>query len=246
MHQKFLKKIINFLGYKLVDKNLIKNERLLSNYSYLNLDMILEKIFEKHTIKKIIQIGANDGVRFDKLSKFIKNSDATTILVEPIKTNYEKLKSNYSNKKNVIFENSAISSNNEIQYLFKVDENKTHLYDEHILGLMSFKKSHLIKHGVKRNHIKIENVNSISIKDLIEKYNFNEFELLYIDTEGYDGNIIIDFLETCFIKPFLIFEYIHIEHDTFKKTLKILKEKDYSYFKVEENLLCFSHKKSFF
>ena len=43
MHQKFLKKIINFLGYKLVDKNLIKNERLLSNYSYLNLDMILEK-----------------------------------------------------------------------------------------------------------------------------------------------------------------------------------------------------------
>ena len=94
--------------------------------------------------------------------------------------------------------------------------------------------------------IKIENVNSISIKDLIEKYNFNEFELLYIDTEGYDGNIIIDFLETCFIKPFLIFEYIHIEHDTFKKTLKILKEKDYSYFKVDENLLCFSHKKSFF
>ena len=84
------------------------------------------------------------------------------------------------------------------------------------------------------------------IKDLIEKYNFNEFELLYIDTEGYDGNIIIDFLETCFIKPFLIFEYIHIEHDTFKKTLKILKEKDYSYFKVDENLLCFSHKKSFF
>ena len=59
MHQKFLKKIINFLGYKLVDKNLIKNERLLSNYSYLNLDMILKK-YLKNIILRNYQIGANE------------------------------------------------------------------------------------------------------------------------------------------------------------------------------------------
>ena len=45
MHYKFLKKIINALGYKLVDKNLVKNDRLLSKYSHVTIDNILSKLF---------------------------------------------------------------------------------------------------------------------------------------------------------------------------------------------------------
>ena len=41
MHYKFLKKIIGALGYKLIDKNLIKNERLISNCTHLTINKIL-------------------------------------------------------------------------------------------------------------------------------------------------------------------------------------------------------------
>ena len=43
------------------------------------------------------------------------------ILVEPIKSNFEELKINYDNvQDNIFFENSAISVENEINYLYKV------------------------------------------------------------------------------------------------------------------------------
>ena len=41
-----------------------------------------------------------------------------------------------------------------------------------------------------------------------------------IDAEGYDGNIVIDFLSNSSLRPIIVFEYIHIKNklfDTFKK-----------------------------
>ena len=68
MENKFLKKIVNFFGYKLINKKHIKNNRILSSNSVLKIDAILKNIFEKHNIKKVLQIGANDGISFDELN----------------------------------------------------------------------------------------------------------------------------------------------------------------------------------
>ena len=236
MHYKFLKKIIGALGYKIIDKNLVKNERLISNYSYLTINKILKDLFFNNQIKSVIQIGANDGKRFDNLNFFIKKFKHFTIFVEPIKSNFDDLKKNYPNNENFIFENTAISVNNEINELFKVKKSKLHLYDEHILGITSFNKKHLIKHGVKKSHIEKEKVESISINNLIKKHMLNNLDLLFIDTEGYDANIVFDFLINSDIRPIILFEYIHTDSKILGKTLKLLKSKNYILFKVEENI----------
>ena len=150
MHYKFFKKIIEAFGYKIIDKNLIKNERLLSQYSFLTLEKILENLFVNKEIQSIIQIGANDGERFDIINKFVKKYSPFTILIEPIKSNYESLKENYADQKNILYENLAISVDNEISELYKVKDEKINLYDEHIVGITSFNKNHLINHGVKK------------------------------------------------------------------------------------------------
>ena len=67
MHYKFLKKIIGALGYKLIDKNLIKNERLISNCTHLTINKILTNLFNNKQVNSIIQIGSNDGIRFDPI-----------------------------------------------------------------------------------------------------------------------------------------------------------------------------------
>ena len=68
MANKLLKKIVGALDYKLVEKNLIKNNRLVNSKSILNLNLILKKIFDSQKIECLIQIGANDGNRFDELN----------------------------------------------------------------------------------------------------------------------------------------------------------------------------------
>ena len=89
MNNKFLKKLSNIFGYKLIEKNLVKNNQSLSENSILNIKLILNNIFNKNKIENLIQIGANDGVAFDELNFFIKKYKINSVLVEPINENYE-------------------------------------------------------------------------------------------------------------------------------------------------------------
>lgn len=239
MNHKILKKFVGLFGYKLLDKNTSKNERLISTNSFLKIERLFKILFLEKKISKLIQIGANDGERFDSLNSFIKEYPCKSLLVEPIKENFEKLKNNYKNNNNIIFENSAISINNEIQKLYKVDDKFLSYYSNHIPGITSFDKEHLIKHGVKRKHIVTENVSTLNMKDLIIKHNFHSIELLCIDAEGYDGKIAIDFLETTSIRPVIMLEYIHIKNNIFVDLLNILKKERYNIFTINENLICY-------
>ena len=58
---------------------------------------------------------------------------------------------------------NVYSVDDEINYLYKVKESALNKYDEHIIGLTSFNKSHLIKHGVKKQDIVIERVSEPTI-----------------------------------------------------------------------------------
>ena len=80
-------------------------------------------------------------------------------------------------------------------------------------------------------------VKSISIVKLFEKYNF-DINLLFIDAEGYDGNIAIDLLENSNFKPIIVIEYVHVPLSTIKYLNNLLKEKNYRYFRINENLIC--------
>tara|TARA_Y100000590_G_scaffold19300_1_gene22788 strand:- start:763 stop:1506 length:744 start_codon:yes stop_codon:yes gene_type:complete len=242
MTNKILKKIVGAFDYKLVEKNLIKNNRLIHSRSILNLNLILKKIFDNQKIKCLVQIGANDGSRFDELNIFIKKCKIKSVLVEPINEYFEDLKRNYKNFENVYFENSAITVGTKKKEIFVVNNKNINDYDEHIKGISSFDKNHLIKHGVKSNHILKKKINCISILNLLKKYNISNLDILFIDAEGYDGDILIDFFSSSTQEPILIFEYIHIENKIFKDLVSILTNKKYSYFNINENLICLPKK----
>ena len=239
MKNKLLKKIVGSLGYKLIEKDTFKNDRLISSKSFLKIEKLLEVIFAEKKINNLIQVGANDGKRFDLLSPYIKKYQCKSLLVEPIKEYFEKLKENYKNDNFVLFENSAISVNDEIQQIYKVNSKYLNNYSDHIPGISSFQKQHLIKHGVKSRHIISESVTSINMTNLITKYDFDPLDLLFIDAEGYDGKIVIDFLTTTLIRPIIILEYIHIQKNVFKDLINILEKEKYALFAINENLICY-------
>ena len=242
---KLLNKIVGVFGFKLVEKGLIKKQRLISQDTYLKIDTVLKKIFKKFEIRNVIHVGANDGIRFDELLKFLSSEKCNCILIEPMPIYFDELKKNFEHLKNLKFENSAISKNNELSFLYAVKQKYIEDYDEHIKGINSFDINHLIKHGVKKKHIEKLKVKTTNFEKLFKKYNINDLDLLYVDTEGYDGEILINFFETSKSKPIIIFEYIHIENETFKKVLNILKKNEYSFFSLNENMICFEKKKNF-
>ena len=243
MNNKLLKKICGIFGYRLIDKKTFKNNRILAKNSSLKIKNLLNFYFSRGKINSILQIGANDGVSFDELNYFIKKFKIKSLLVEPIKENFILLKKNYQNFEFIKLENLAISVNNELSHLYKVKPEFIKNYDKHIPAIPSFDIQHLINHGVKKNHIMKEKINSISIKDLFNKYEIRELDLFYLDAEGYDGRIVYDFLLNIEIRPLIIFEYVHIENNLLEKiTLKLL-EKNYLYFQIEENLFCLPKEK---
>ena len=238
MKNKILKKIVNLFGYKLIEKKHVINNRILSDRTTLNIKTFLKKIFENKKIKTIIQVGANDGMSFDDLNYFIKKYQSKSILVEPISEIFTQLK-NYKNFSNVFFENSAISVNEDIKYLFKVSNKFLDKYGDHIPAISSFDKNHLLKHGVSKSHIIKERVDSLSTMDLIRKYKIEKLDLFFVDAEGYDGEIVYDLIEKSNLRPIVIFEYIHIKNDSFQKLLNLFKEKKFSYFNIAECLVVF-------
>lgn len=243
MKDKFLKKILGLFGYKALDKEYYKNNRFLLSKSYLDINKILNHLFSKNKINSLVQIGANDGELFDTLNNYIKKYNTKSLLVEPIKENFEKLKKNYINFHNITFENSVISIKNEITYLYKVDPIRIKNYGDHIPGITSFNKSHLINHGVKKNDIITEKVNTISIINLLNKHEIKELDLLFIDTEGYDGKIVNDFLNNSSLRPIIILEFIHLKHSLFKELINNLESNKYVFFSINENLICFPTEK---
>ena len=238
MNFKILKKIVGIFGFKLVEKKLFKNNRLLSNHSFLSTKQILTEFFSQKKINSIVQIGANDGERFDELEEFINKYKIQSVLVEPIRSNFEKLKVKYCDTDFVKLENSAILINEQVSYLYKVDNKYLIHYDKHVPGITSFDKNHLLKHGVKKKHIIKEKVNSININELLNKYNIKNLDLFYIDAEGYDGKIVIDFLMNTTLKPIIIFEYIHINNEIFETLLLTLNKANYKIFSINENVFC--------
>lgn len=141
---------------------------------------------------KIIQIGANNGK--DQVFDFItKNQDSLelAILVEPIPFIINELKDQYKNINNVIVENIAITQDeslNSMDLYFLKDSN----YE-----VSSFSKYHVINHKPIDSTYELDSLSvpCMTINKLIDKYNIQNLDYLFIDTEGLDVHIIgsIDF-----------------------------------------------------
>jgi FkbM family methyltransferase len=239
---KIIKKIISALGYKLIEKKLYKNTKNLEVLNAINTKDVLRSLYKNKLVNKIVQIGANDGLRFDELRSFIIEFDTKALLVEPIPEYFLNLKNNYKDQKNIVLENSAISVDGKQKLMFKVDSKFYELYHDHVYGLSSFEKGHLIKHGVRNKHIISEKIKTINIKDLLNKHNFFDLDLLYVDAEGYDGEIIKEFIKLLETRPILIFEYVHIDYTIFKEVIKLLDQNNYKILKCSENVVAFNKK----
>lgn len=192
-------------------------------FDYKN-DDINNFLNNKFKNKKIffVQIGSNDGIRDDRLYKFIRLYKWGGVLIEPQKKTFEILKLNYSFSKNqnLIFENCAVAEEDKYMNLFKINE-----ISDVFSAISSFKKEEVqklidsgyVERKAKENYINLpkekkdwiisEKVKCVKINALLEKHKIENIDLLCIDTEGYDDKIVLSFPFEKIKPKIIIFEH---------------------------------------
>ncbi len=180
-------------------KSLIKNS--LSKFGYkitrksnfdLSLDDVIDQMLGGDNFF-FVQVGANDGVMNDPIYHVVtKGRNIRGILLEPIEEYFQKLKENYSSKKDsLIFVNRALYSEDDQEItLYKIDSDAKGIEDW-MKGIASINPEHYKRTGkVKDEWVKGEKVKTITWKTLFKQYGVDNIDLLLLDTEGYDYTLL--------------------------------------------------------
>lgn len=175
----------------------------------------------------ILQIGTNNGK--DHVNRLcIETNPDRIILVEPFTIHNESIKENYNNLiDKVIIENIAIVEENS-------DTKIIEFYWSHSDGpvrgpecsyqVASIKKEHLLKHGYTSNEITSLSVPTMTINQLIDKYNLNTIDYLFLDVEGIDFEILTSINFEKYDIKHLQVEHLHLDYN---KLIEFMTNKGY-------------------
>ncbi len=188
-----------------------------------------------------IQIGANEGSTEDPLYRHIRLKNWKGILVEPQKDVFDQLVSNHQSNSNLIFENVAISSQEEVKKFYFIEPSPD--VPVWVSKLSSFDKKITSEVVEKFPQAKVvsADMHCTTVKSMVKKHNIKKVDLILIDTEGFDYEILktID-LKT--LKPeMVVLEHRHLSAEDQNAAIKQMKDAGMYVFKDEHDTVGFTN-----
>ncbi len=182
-----------------------------------------------------MQVGANDGILDDPLRDLIFEYHLPGLLIEPLPDIFDKLKHNYRDQPQLLFENLAILSHNGNVPINRVrnDVDVPH----HWQGIASFNRDNLLTQGVPPEHIEIVSVQGTSLPFLLDKHGISRVNLLQIDTEGYDFEIIRFAFDAGVFPDIINYEHCWLVPSTRFKCKQMLDKHGYQFVEVGKDTL---------
>jgi FkbM family methyltransferase len=172
-----------------------------------------------------VQIGAFDGQAGDPIHRFVTTYGWRGILVEPQKRYFSRLIATYGDQPNLVFRNVAVGERREKKILYKIREGVPGL-PAWAPQAASFDRSTVLSHREiipdLEKLIDTEEVDCITLDDLLGEVPVPEIDLLQIDVEGYDHEIIrmLDFGR--FAPSIIRFEHKHLSPRDYEASLQRL------------------------
>lgn len=153
-------------------------------YSQYDEEYILDLLFKNKKDGVVVDIGAADGVNNSNSRKLLLN-DWFGVLVEPNKTNYEKLLNLYKNNNKVQIHNCGCSDKTETNISFFIDKN------DEFEQLSTFSNEQVEKcKNIYNCEFVEQKIDIKKTSELFEISNLNKIDFLSIDTEAFDLNVI--------------------------------------------------------
>lgn len=184
-----------------------------------------------------VQIG-NDGHTDDPIYRLVKKFEWSGVLVEPVPEYFQKLKESYKGVPNISFANVAIADKNGYKTLYGFSEKAPFWIRLHTKTKNSFSKKTILSHSWYmpnlEKYIVGQKVKAINVDTLIEKYTEGKVDMLFIDTEGYDFEILKQF-DLGTLRPSVVYyEHKHLALADRNKSWDMLAHHGY---KVEHDRL---------
>jgi FkbM family methyltransferase len=219
------------MKYETIVPRIVKAfDGLVSAGQWRGLNQHFQRLNQAKTSIFFVEIGSNDGRMFDPVYDFVMAGTWSGIMVEPVVSYFQQLQDNYHNSQNLIFENVAISEQEEMRAFYRIEEGHDFL-PTWTHGLGSFYKEVLLSHervipGLRKYIIK-QDVECISFNTLLDRNAVTNVDVLVVDTEGFDYQIIkqIDFER---IHPnIIVYEHKHLSRSDALVCRQLLKGHGY-------------------
>lgn len=207
-------------------------------------DQVLSELQDDNI--SFVVIGALDGISHDKLFPHaFKNKHWSGLLVEPVKSYFEELKTNYEHRTNLIFENVAITKTPGTQTLYTVDREAIAKGEVPFWcnGISTFNPNGpTISRDKIKDRVVPQEVQCCKFKDLVEKHKLTNIDVLQIDAEGCDV-AIFNQIWVCGFRPEIIYiELVHLNEIDKNYLQNLLKNNNYEITICGEDLLAIKEK----
>ncbi len=178
---------------------------------------ILDRLLEKPKVF-FIQVGANDGVRFDSLYQRVTRIFPHGLVIEPLPRYFARLKMNYEDYPGVIAVNAALHPSAAHVDIHHPDPAKIEAagLPAWAGGIGSVIPGHCQRSNVPNDCMLTTRVPAVSFTTLLEKYRVDHVDLLQIDAEGFDLELLRMFPFDR-IQPGLV----KYEHDWLDRTARL-------------------------
>lgn len=159
------------------------------------IEQVLDVFARAHPRASFVQVGSNDGVRFDPICLQIRTRPWTGIMVEPVPYLFARLEVHYGDSRRLRLENSAIADHDGAQPFYFLaeapgDDAVPDWYD----ALGSFRRDVVLSHRVDipdiEDRLRVIDVPCLTFESLCDKHRVDHVDLVHIDTEGYDFEVI--------------------------------------------------------
>jgi len=244
--KKIIQKLLGLFGVRLV--RAAHARKYLPKPALDNIEIVV-KLFSLAKKKiTVLQIGACDGVTSDSIYSYIRAGDIDAYLVEPSKTNFNKLAQFYTGISNATLINAAVADKDEKRTFYSIKDEGRWKDSGWARQLASFYKEHLLKHDILESEIQTEEVNCLTLQSITKNYEIKDLDILVIDTEGYDGEIVKMALEQKVLPNFIVFENAQLVQLYSQAELDNLYGKltDHGYVWVHDRINTMAIRKDFF
>ena len=206
-----LKRVLRKLGF-IVIRTSNANARYVTGPQLSPFDEALFRTFPTLHGLTFIQVGANDGLRFDPLRRHIAAFGWRGVLVEPDPRYFVELQANYRGIPGLQFLNAAVDTKRGERTLYTIDADMS-LLPEWARGVGSLDRSHVAavteRLGLPATTIAAHRVRAVQWEDVLQTAGADAPDIIVLDTEGHDAALIqaLDF--TRHAPHVLHFEHSH-------------------------------------
>jgi FkbM family methyltransferase len=184
-----------------------------------------------------IQVGANDGVRFDELYQRVTRVNPRGIVIEPLPRYFARLKMNYEDYPGVTAVNAALHPTDTFVDIHHVDPEKAIAagLPAWAGGIGSLLTDHHKRIEVPESCMTTTRVPALSFARLLDEHSVQHVDLLQIDAEGFDYEVLRMFpFER--LKPLLIkYEHDGLDADARQAAKNLLMKHGYAVFTEGED-----------